>query len=79
MSQFLQEEIPRLRSPGLKTLGQNTCKPSSSVTREAEGGRRTALGDTPFKGGNTLMKVEIFLRVNLQECWINDHLERRSG
>ena len=38
MSQFLQEEIPRLRSPGLKTLGQNTCKPSSSVTREAEGG-----------------------------------------
>jgi len=33
---------------------------------------------TPSRG-NTLMKVEIFLRLNLEEHWRNYHLEKKGG
>jgi len=57
-------------------LHVTTC--SSGVIREKG---RAAPGDTvtPSRGGVTPMKIWIFLRLNLQEHWTNDHLERREG
>ena len=50
----------------------------SGVTR-VEGGGGGPPRVTPSRGGDTLMKVNIF-GVNLQEhWWANDHLERRRG
>jgi len=69
-------------SPGsnreLMSLSSHSLGKCSVVTR----GWRAAQGDTiqgVVRGGDTLMKIGIFLRLNLQEHWTNDHLERWRG